>query len=184
MSDEFKYVEKARKLGVDVENPTAMHYLVNGIRYCEARFQNPTANRSQLADILGLRTPEEVDFLRRNNYIGIASEIVFETLMEEMAQTDLRQRILKLYHDDYYDWLSNMSRIAAGKAPADGGKRPLDRDQVAAFTALQSTQTHEAFLKMLFLPDQTESAESQYLVTRKQLQDSSDVIDLDSPTNS
>lgn len=179
MSDlEFKYLNKAQALGVDTDNPTAMHYLVKGIRYSEARFSMDKANRSVLAEKLGT-TVEGIDLHQKNPLLKQAMQIVFEVLMEEMRDSDLKQAVLRSYSENYMSWFVNMSRIAKGERHPTSGKEVLDRDAVNAFTALQNTKINEAFQAMLFLPDTTNSPEKNYLAAMGEAGEGDDVVDLD-----
>ena len=179
MSDlELKYLSKAKALGIDTENPTQMYYLVKGVRYSEARFSMQKYNRVQLADKLGL-SPEGLDNEAQNPYLKQAVQIVFEVMMEEMRDTDLKQQVLSIFHSDYADWLNNMSRIARGEKHPVTGKAVMDRDAVNAFTALTNTKLNEAFMAMLFVPETENSPEKAYLSVMNQLSQEEEVIDLD-----
>jgi hypothetical protein len=175
-----KYIALARKYGVNVEDPTTLHYLINALRYCEARFKLLKNDRAQLVEDLGLKNSDELEYLRNNKYLDVAGKIVGEVVMQEVLDTDMRNVLMKEHHDDYLDMYRNIRRIAKGEAHPVTGKTPPEREQVAAFTALMNTKVNDAFETMLFLPDAADSPETKYLQTHKQLQASEDVIDLDS----
>lgn len=164
------YVEKARALGVDVENVSQMHSLIQAFQYCEARFtaRRPGAFKSELEQRYGWSDAELAN-MRQNPLLPIATQIVGEVFMERISETELRQAVMKIYFDDTLLWLKNMSRIAKGVPSKPGGQAPYDKDQIAAFVALQSIGLGEGFTKMLFDVTDDSSEEKGYLAKQKEL---------------
>lgn len=174
----MKYVRRAEALGVDTSDPQQMHFLVKGVRYSEARFAQDRYSRPKMAEQLNT-TEEGVDLHRVNPLLPVAMKIVFEVYMEELRDSDLKQATLRLFKDDYLDWLKNMSRIAKGQRHPETKKVPLDRDAINAFSALSTTKLNEAFLEMLFVPEAGNTPEQAYLASMKSLESTPDVVDLD-----
>jgi hypothetical protein len=173
----LKYTEKARAMGVDVENPTTMHHLIKALQYCEVRFQMPKNDRAKIAEALGC-TLEEISFYIHPKVLGVATRLVSEVFAEEVLEGDSRQQLLQHFHESYLTMFDNMMNIAMGKV-ADGGKRPIYRDQIAAFQALQNTKIREVYERALFVPEQGETAESLYIKAQYQLHSQDDVLELD-----
>lgn len=157
----MRYVERAKILGIDIENPTQMFYLMKGIQFGEALVRSKKNNRASIAEELGTDNPDEVTEHRKNPLLGKAIQLVFDIWMEEMRENDLRQVILNVFND-YPGWLKNMSRIAQGREDTDG-KKPIDRDAINAFVALSNSPLNDAFMKALYAPETANTPEQAYL---------------------
>ena len=176
---ENPYLQKAQTLGVDVSNPSQVNELLAALKWCEARFGLPKGKNTNahIAEYYGVSS-EEIASWRQSPLIAVATQIVGEMFMEKLAESDLRNSVMKLFHDDTMIWLKNLSRIAAGEADKKG--RPVyDKDAIAAFTALQSTKFNEGFVKMLFDTGEGDDAGIRYLQTQKKTREDSKLIVLD-----
>jgi len=153
------YIEKAKSLGVNVEDVTTMHLLIQALRYVDARLKARRAGRSYRHEMEEYTGMDEatLSLWSKSPYINIASQMIGEQVIQELVEKDLRKTIIDVYAKDSLDWFQNMSRIAKGvKAP--GAKMPpLERDQIDAFEALTVTEMGQLFTRMLFLdPDDSD----------------------------
>ena len=150
------YIKKAQELGYDMSNPSTAHALIEALQYCEARFNLPPGNGSRLIEGIAKATgwtEDSVRAARGNPFIPLASQIVAEIFIQQLAESDTRKQLMGLFHNDFVGWYSNMSRIAGGKAN-NKGAYPSDRDQIMAFQALTGTRVSEVFERLLFAPEQ------------------------------
>jgi hypothetical protein len=158
MSDELSdhllpYVEKAKSLGVNVEDVMTMHLLIQALRYVDARLKARKAGRSFRQEMEKHAGVDEdtLYMWSKSPYINIASQMIGEAVIEELIERDLRKSIVDVYSRDSLEWFQNMSRIARGIKAPGARMPPLERDQIDAFEALTTTEMGQLFTRMLFL---------------------------------
>lgn len=158
MSDELSphlmpYVEQAKSFGVNIEDVTTLHLLIQALRYVDARLKARRAGnlyRQEMQEYTGV-DEATISLWSKSPYIGIASKMIGEHVIQQLMEKDLRKSIIDVYSNDSLEWFQNMSRIARGIKAPGARTPPLERDQIDAFEALTTTEMGQLFTRMLFL---------------------------------
>ncbi len=158
MSEEIElhimpYIDQARSMGVDVDDVTTMHFLLQALRYVDARLKARNAGKryvGEMCEITG-QTPETLLMWGQSPYIDVASRIIGESIIKTIVEKDIRKSIVDVYSQDSLEWFKNMSRIAKGVKAPGARSAPLERDQIDAFEALTQSEMGQLFTRMLFL---------------------------------
>lgn len=147
------YVEQAKSFGVNIEDVTTLHLLIQALRYVDARLKARRAGnlyRQEMQEYTGV-DEATISLWSKSPYIGIASKMIGEHVIQQLMEKDLRKSIIDVYSNDSLEWFQNMSRIARGIKAPGARTPPLERDQIDAFEALTTTEMGQLFTRMLFL---------------------------------
>lgn len=176
MSDEIieeslsPYVRQAENMGLNTQDPTTMHLLMQALRYVDARMKARRAGVSFIEEMIVITNqPREVIMLwGKSPYVGIATKMISERIISDIMESDVRKNILDVYSKDSIDWFQNMSRIAKGVKSPGSKNPPIERDQIDAFEALTQSEMGQVYTRMLFLEPEDRDASPQDLHLTRQ----------------
>lgn len=175
MSDEIEsallpYVEQARSYGVNVDEVYVMHQLIQALKYVDARLKarNAGANYIEEMCIITGQTREMLQLWAKSPYISVASQMIGNTIITQLMESDVRKSIMDVYSQDSVDWFKNMSRIAKGVKAPGARSAPLERDQIDAFEALTASEMGQVYTRMLFLDPEDDDVTPQDLHLARQ----------------
>jgi hypothetical protein len=150
------YVEKAKGMGIDVEDVMVLHQLVQALRYVDARLHARNAGYNFMEEMCAYtgQSRETLMLWAKSPYITVASQMIGDKIIEKLMESDVRKNIMDVYSKDSLEWFQNMSRIAKGVKATGARSAPLERDQIDAFEALTQSEMGQIYTRMLFLdPD-------------------------------
>lgn len=174
------YIAKARDLGIDVSDSNQVRMLIGAMRYCSYKFA-PGVRRteSELAGLLGV-DENTVLHWKRSGLVRAASQIVLAKILSDEAGSDVRHAMMSTLQAELPAALRNVVRIATGRPADEGGRPPLDRDAVQAFSVLMDTKIVDAYLQLVLTGQITESSDIEAVEKAKSLLDGSEPLRLDS----
>lgn len=147
-----------------------MHQLIQALKYVDARLKarNAGANYIEEMCIITGQTREMLQLWAKSPYIGVASQMIGNTIITQLMESDVRKSIMDVYSQDSVDWFKNMSRIAKGVKAPGARSIPLERDQIDAFEALTASEMGQVYTRMLFLDPEDDDVTPQDLHLARQ----------------
>ena len=184
----LRYVELAKELGVNVEDPYQVTMLLKCARFCELQFSGKFRNQEEVAKELGV-SPATLHNWVHNGMMAIASKITLAEIYGSEARESRVTRLFGIIDEWLPKVLLNQARIAAGAAILDDdgqpvlkGNRPVHpavRDQVSAANTLFNSQIGAAYLTTLLTGDSLAPGVDPHMIIRKALSERSSVVHLD-----